>query len=373
MTKDSTSVGEASGQSAAGSPSAEAIGSFLKRHRQSQGKDLEEVADQTHISVSILQAIEEDNFKALPAEVFTRGFVRNYAQHLGLDPSEALAWYIAQHGGEERPTEKINVKEVLAGEAMAEIRTFPLGRFSVFFLVVAVLFLVGYLFFGFPNSSVLPFNIFTKDATPVAVVGPPVPVAPVTGGSKAESGAEKFGREQAEPLAQDPSPLSGATPEKTGQEEKNSLSVPEKEGEGGEASKVGGEQSQAVKKKTEALPPVIVPQSFLEKQTQNPLSQDSGNSAAVLSLPASSAEKSPEMNYVLEAKFTEETWLSVQRDTEKAKSATYHPGDYAVWQAEKNISLFVGNAGGLVLTLNGTLVSPFGKSRESARLSFPVQ
>ena len=373
MTKDSTSVGEASGQSAAGSPSAETIGSFLKRHRQSQGKNLEEVAEKTHISVPALQAIEEDNSKALPAEVFTRGFVRNYAQHLGLDPSEALAWYIAQHGGEERPTEKINVKEVLAGEAMAEIRTFPVGRLSVFFLVVAVLFLIGYLFFGFSNFSVLPINIFTKDATPEALVGPPVLVAPVTDGPRAEPGAEKVGREQAEPLAQDPSPLSGATPEKTGQEEKNPLSLPEKEGEGGGTSKVGGEQSHVVKKKTEALPSVIVPQSFMEKQTQNPLPQESDNSAAVLSLPAPSVVKAPEMNYVLEAKFTEETWLSVQRDTEKAKSAIYRPGDYAVWQAEKNISLFVGNAGGLVLTLNGTPVSPFGKSRESARLSFPVQ
>lgn len=77
------------------------------------------------------------------------------------------------------------------------------------------------------------------------------------------------------------------------------------------------------------------------------------------------------MNYLLEAKFTEKTWLSVQIDKEKNKSAIYHPGDYATWQAREKISLFVGNAGGIALTLNGKPVPSLGKSMSSARVSFP--
>jgi hypothetical protein len=75
----------------------------------------------------------------------------------------------------------------------------------------------------------------------------------------------------------------------------------------------------------------------------------------------------------LEAKFTQTTWLSAQVDKEKKKSDIYQPGDRMVWQAEKKISLFVGNAGGVVLTLNGKQVPPFGKPMDSARISFPVE
>lgn len=79
------------------------------------------------------------------------------------------------------------------------------------------------------------------------------------------------------------------------------------------------------------------------------------------------------MNYVLEAKFTAPTWLSVQVDKEKKKSAIYQPGDYLVWQAEKKISLFIGNAGGIILTLNGKPVPPLGKIMDSKHISFPAE
>ena len=205
MTKDSTSADDATGQSTALSRSDETLGSFLKRHRQSQGKDLEEIAKKTRIHASSLRAIEEDNPKALPAEVFTRGFVKNYAQYLGLDPNEALAWYIEQNDGDARPTEKINVQEVLAGEALAEVQTFPVGRFIAFFVIAGVLFLLGYLVLSFLNSSAPPVDMPAKDATPQVQVDPqpqPPPTAPVTGEPGIVPGVSGVGTEQATPLAQ---------------------------------------------------------------------------------------------------------------------------------------------------------------------------
>jgi cytoskeleton protein RodZ len=354
MTEDSTSAESTTGQHTASS-SAETLGAFLKRHRQSQGKDLAEVANKTHMHVSTLRAIEEDNPKALPAEVFTRGFIKNYAQYLGLDSQEALAWYIAQTDGEARPNEKINVHEVLAGEVMAEARTFSVGRFIIAFCIAAaVLFLGGYLVLNFLNSSALPVDIFSKDEThrPVSEQTPLL-TAPVTGEPKAEAGAVNIDPEQAEsvmpggtgdPLLSQP----GSGPEGARQKE--------------EPTRIDGGQEGGVKE-TGDHGSVIVSQANKELPS-SPVS--------ALSL-ASSVVKAPEMHYVLEAQFTEKTWLSVQRDKEKKESFVYQPGEHAVWQASGNISLFVGNAGGVVLTLNGKPVPALGKSGQIVRVSFPSE
>ncbi len=69
------------------------LGELLRETRIKQGLDLESVAEGTKISPKNLRAIEEGNFTALPAEVFTRGFYTLYARHLALDPKEILALY----------------------------------------------------------------------------------------------------------------------------------------------------------------------------------------------------------------------------------------------------------------------------------------
>ena len=146
-----------------------------------------------------------------------------------------------------------------------------------------------------------------------------------------------------------------------------------------ETQKVVGDQGLGVKKKTDDGKPIIVPQATKEKPLQQtPVQQEIAKppapvSPAAVAAPTLSTVKAPGMNYVLEAKFTEPTWLSVQVDKEKKKSSIYQPGDRMVWQAEKKISLFVGNAGGVVLTLNGKPVPSLGKSMDSARVSFPVE
>ena len=380
MTKDSTSADDATGQPAALSRSDETLGGFLKRHRISQGKDLDEAAQKTRIHASTLRAIEEDNPKALPAEVFARGFIKNYAQYLGLDPNEALTWYIEQNNGEARPTEKINVQEVLAGEVLAEGRTFPWGRIILFFIVVGSLFFAGYLVLSFLNASAPPVNhIVMKAVTPhVPVVQPPPIVAPEHTEPGSESGVDSVGTAQPNALPQQgvqtpalSAPSAGA--EKVGQEDKASPAVPEKAGQGMKDQKVQ-ENHPPGEKKADAGKPVIVPQAFKQKPGQSPEPQEAVKPGPVsAATPTLSLVKAPGMNYVLEAKFTATTWLSVQVDKEKKKSGIYQPGDHLVWQAAKKISLFVGNAGGIVLTLNGKPVPPIGKFKESARVSFPSE
>jgi len=67
------------------------IGDTLRRERIRRGLKLEQVASQTKIGLHLLEAMEADQFDRLPGGVFTRSFLRQYAQALGLDEEEVIA------------------------------------------------------------------------------------------------------------------------------------------------------------------------------------------------------------------------------------------------------------------------------------------
>lgn len=74
------------------------LGAFFKSARLSQGLDLAAVANETRINYKSLIALEDNDRARLPADVFSRGFVRLYAVHLKLDPQEAIRLYEKQWG-----------------------------------------------------------------------------------------------------------------------------------------------------------------------------------------------------------------------------------------------------------------------------------
>lgn len=77
-------------------PDAEAIsfGTWLRRQRELREISLREIADVTKISIRYLEALEQDRFDVLPAPVFARGFLREYARFVGLDPDEVVNTYL---------------------------------------------------------------------------------------------------------------------------------------------------------------------------------------------------------------------------------------------------------------------------------------
>jgi cytoskeletal protein RodZ len=70
------------------------LGEILRQARLEKGKSLEEIAEETKIRVRYLQAIEEGRFDLLPGHFYTRGFIKSYAEAVGLDPDELLASYL---------------------------------------------------------------------------------------------------------------------------------------------------------------------------------------------------------------------------------------------------------------------------------------
>jgi cytoskeleton protein RodZ len=78
------------------------IGAQMRISREQIGHDLLEVARQLRIRHSYLQAIEAGAFSALPGMTYAIGYVRTYAQFLGLDPQFAVKRFKAEVEGLDR-------------------------------------------------------------------------------------------------------------------------------------------------------------------------------------------------------------------------------------------------------------------------------
>jgi cytoskeleton protein RodZ len=65
------------------------LGEWLRQRRQELGFSLEEAQEATRIRARFLEALESEDLASLPNPVVARGFLRNYAVYLGLDPQEA--------------------------------------------------------------------------------------------------------------------------------------------------------------------------------------------------------------------------------------------------------------------------------------------
>lgn len=66
------------------------LGDEFRIARETRGLSLSDVAEHIHIRSVYLQALEEEDWAAIGAPVYIRGFIRTYARFLGLDPEKAI-------------------------------------------------------------------------------------------------------------------------------------------------------------------------------------------------------------------------------------------------------------------------------------------
>lgn len=75
---------------AAGADAA-SVGGQLRRAREARGETVNDAGYALKLSARQIEAMESDRFDLLPGRAFARGFLRNYARYLGLDPAALLA------------------------------------------------------------------------------------------------------------------------------------------------------------------------------------------------------------------------------------------------------------------------------------------
>ena len=76
------------------------LGEKLRQAREERGMTISEVAEQTRISASYIESIENDDYRILPGGIFNKGFVKSFARTVGVDEQEALQDYAALVGSQ---------------------------------------------------------------------------------------------------------------------------------------------------------------------------------------------------------------------------------------------------------------------------------
>ena len=139
------------------------LGAVMRLARENLGLSLEQVSKDTRIHLTHLRAIEDMLPNLLGAPVYAKGYIRNYARHLKLDPDATLARYLSECAILADPE-----KQEIAPPATA--RRLPLALPVLGILVGSLV--VGGAIFLFMNDGPQPSG--TTVARPVA---PPAEVA----------------------------------------------------------------------------------------------------------------------------------------------------------------------------------------------------
>ena len=79
------------------------LGEKLKSARERMGASTSQAAAATRIKIQHIEAMESGQFQRIPAPTYAKGFLRMYAEYLGLDPAPLVREYTEQHMPRSRP------------------------------------------------------------------------------------------------------------------------------------------------------------------------------------------------------------------------------------------------------------------------------
>jgi cytoskeleton protein RodZ len=290
------------------------VGDTLRRTRLKRNLQLEEISDELKISTRILQAIEADQYDKLPGGVFAKSFVRQYARLLGLDEEEiAGRMQQAMGPGEEIPDRPkpggvapIQVPKVDEWETVGDKRFHWSGWLSAVVLVLVML----------VCSAV--YTWMQRPKAPVtAQASPPAHNAVQSAPALAPSVTAQ--------------PLSPVEPT--------------------------------------AAPLQAVEQKPVEQKPaeQKPAEQQPGEPAPAA---ARVAPPNPDATVHVEITADESVWVLARADGKYAFSATLEAHATRTVEGVKDVTVRLGNAGGVTISLNGKPIGPAGPKGQVRTIQF---
>ena len=114
------------------------IGETLKQNREAKGLDLREIAETLRIRYDYLKALEDNTTDTLPADVYARGYLRQYAQLLGVDLESLIESSVTQQAAREtapdsqvsQPKARSRVSRIIAVSAAVALGVVLFAVFS---------------------------------------------------------------------------------------------------------------------------------------------------------------------------------------------------------------------------------------------------
>lgn len=153
----------------------EGIGARLKAAREAAGWNIDDVSRAIKLAPRQIEALESDDYASLNGATFARGFLRNYALHLGLNADDLLAMLDARHV---RAVPQLQARSdeggAMPGNSARRRWALPMGALMVPVLVAVVLYAVRDLVPVFDSHVESPVSA-TESASTSSHPAPPPP------------------------------------------------------------------------------------------------------------------------------------------------------------------------------------------------------
>jgi cytoskeleton protein RodZ len=131
-------------------------GERLQAARIKNGLSLEDVANRMHLSASILEALEENNFDEITAPIFVKGYLRAYARIVSLSEDEMIEQYVDFYSEEDPP---INSTSNMAPElSPADSRI----KWTTYFVILVLAVLLAAWWWNKQQNQDAPVSLFVK-------------------------------------------------------------------------------------------------------------------------------------------------------------------------------------------------------------------
>ncbi|MBP2228326.1 cytoskeletal protein RodZ [Azospirillum agricola] len=376
-------------------PAGPTVSETLRDARIAMGHELRDVASMLRIRYPYLQAIEDGRFQDLPGAAYAAGFLRSYAEYLGLDPESIVARYKEEAAG------ALRQQELYLPTPATEERV-PGGTLLLMTLVLGGIVYGGWYYLSATDRSMadlvpaLPDRLvslldtlpFRGGAAPSADPAPPAvsQSAPQQTAALPSSTAPVPAAAPSASVAAPP-PVSPATTSPPLATPLAAPAAPAPAPAGASSPVVAPPLPPAKPPAVAALPPSAapVPQTPAPAGVTNvpppPAEDDDEGSpqeptplaaapppAAPAPRPAEAAPANPNakvyglqyQNVRLVLKATQESWLQIRDGSEIVFTRVLKPGDTYRVPDKAGVRVRTGNAGGLVVVADGAESGPLG-------------
>jgi cytoskeleton protein RodZ len=145
-------------------------GEILRDARLHRKMSLEDVSAVINVRAGLLRAIEEGNIDALPGMTYAQGFVKSYAEHVGLNAADVVQKFRAEHGQNRFASHKLDMPQPMIDGPQPNILIIGIA------VILAVVIGLGWVFFSGGEEKVETAAVTIPQAPDVGTVTGIVPV-----------------------------------------------------------------------------------------------------------------------------------------------------------------------------------------------------